>query len=376
MSDRHLHIISFAIPYPANYGGVIDVFYKIKALHAKGIRIHLHCFAYRSQPAPELLQYCENVYYYDRHTGLAAALTLKPYIIASRHSSGLLSRLLQDDYPILFEGLHSCYYLGHPALRGRTLIYRECNIEHAYYFHLARAEKNILNSAYFLLASLKLRIFQPMLKYASKMVVISENDRQYLAKKFPDNTVIYIPGFHPNDGVSSLPGRGDYALYHGNLSVAENAKAAEYLVKNVFDSDAYALVIAGLNPPEWLQKLVQDKKHIRLVPNPGQAEMKTLVQEAQVNVMVTFQATGLKLKLLQALYNGRFTLVNQAMLAGTGLDELCTVADDAAGLKTAIADLFGQTFEAAEREKRETILAERFSNQHNASLLIGALYES
>ena len=38
--EKHLHIISFDVPYPANYGGVIDVFYKLKALHAEGIKIH------------------------------------------------------------------------------------------------------------------------------------------------------------------------------------------------------------------------------------------------------------------------------------------------------------------------------------------------
>jgi len=375
MSNRHLHIVSFAIPYPANFGGVIDVYYKLKALHAQGIRIHLHCFAYRIQPAPELLQYCESVDYYFRNTGLAAALTLKPYIVASRRSSQLLTRLLQDDYPILFEGLHCCYYLGHPALRGRTLIYRESNIEHAYYYQLARAEKNIFNTTYFLLASLKLRMFQPILKYATKMLVVSEEDRQYLARKFPDNMVIYLPSFHPSDAVNSLPGRGEYALYHGNLSVPENSKAAEYLVKNVFDSNVYPLVIAGLNPPVWLQKLVLDKKHIHLLPNPTHAEMETLVQESHVSIMVTFQATGLKLKLLQALYNGRFTLVNPAMLTGTGLGELCMIAQDAAGLKTAIDKLFSRTFEAGEIGKREKILEGRFSNQLNAIRLIDAVFE-
>ena len=374
MSDRHLHIVSFAIPYPANYGGVIDVFYKLKALHAQGIRIHLHCFAYRSQPAPELLQYCESVDYYDRRIGLAAAFTLKPYIVASRRSPELLARLLLDDYPILFEGLHSCYYLGHPALRGRRLIYRESNIEHAYYFHLAKAEKNFFNTTYFLLASLKLRMFQPILKYATKMLVVSEVDRQYLARKFPDIVVIYLPSFHPGDAVSSLPGRGDYALYHGNLSVSENSKAAEYLVKNVFDSDSYPFIIAGLDPPNRLQKLIKDKKHIRLVPNPGNAEMEILVREAHVNIMVTFQATGLKLKLLQTLYKGRFILVNPAMLAGTGLSELCTIADEPAGFKTALDELFGQTFEAREIETREKILNNRFSNHRNATLLIDAVF--
>lgn len=374
MSERHLHIISFAIPYPANYGGVIDVFYKLKALHANGIRIHLHCFAYRNKPAPELNQYCESVNYYDRLTGPAAALTLKPYIVASRRSSRLLNRLLQDDYPILFEGLHSCYYLDHPALRGRALLYRESNIEHAYYYHLAGAEGNLLKTAYFLLASLKLRLFQPVLKHSSRMFVVSEDDCRYLTRKFPANKVIYLPSFHPGNAVCSLPGRGSYALYHGNLSVPENSKAAEYLVKNVFDSDAYPLVIAGLNPPEWLKKLVMDKKHISLLPNPGQDEMETLVKEAHVNILVTFQATGLKLKLLQTLYNGRFTLVNPGMLAGTGLDELCTVAADAAGLKTALVQLFSRTFETKEIEKREKILEERFSNQRNAIRLINAVF--
>ena len=32
MTENHLHIISFDVPYPANYGGVIDVFYRVKAL--------------------------------------------------------------------------------------------------------------------------------------------------------------------------------------------------------------------------------------------------------------------------------------------------------------------------------------------------------
>jgi len=43
-SGKHLHIISFDIPYPANYGGVIDVFYKLRALVSAGIKIHLHAF--------------------------------------------------------------------------------------------------------------------------------------------------------------------------------------------------------------------------------------------------------------------------------------------------------------------------------------------
>ena len=60
-----LHIVSFDIPYPANYGGVIVIFNQIKALHALGVKVILHCFQYGDRtPQPELAQYCQEVYYY------------------------------------------------------------------------------------------------------------------------------------------------------------------------------------------------------------------------------------------------------------------------------------------------------------------------
>ena len=59
MPENHLHIVSFSVPFPANYGGVIDVFYKLKALHKAGMKIHLHCYQYDRSEAPELNTYCE-----------------------------------------------------------------------------------------------------------------------------------------------------------------------------------------------------------------------------------------------------------------------------------------------------------------------------
>ena len=51
----YLHIISFDIPYPANYGGVIVIFNQIKALHEQGVKVILHCYQYGSRtPQTEL----------------------------------------------------------------------------------------------------------------------------------------------------------------------------------------------------------------------------------------------------------------------------------------------------------------------------------
>lgn len=68
MSDqKNLHIVAFTIPFPPNYGGAIDVFYKLKALYELGVQIHLHCFEYDRSPSKELEQYCKTVYYYKRN---------------------------------------------------------------------------------------------------------------------------------------------------------------------------------------------------------------------------------------------------------------------------------------------------------------------
>ncbi|MFQ6928966.1 MAG: hypothetical protein ACLRS8_15320 [Parabacteroides merdae] len=127
--ERYLNIIAFNIPWPANYGGIIDVYYKIKALHQCGVKIILHCFEYERAHSPELEAICEKVFYYRRHTGLRTNITLLPYNVYSRKHPELIANLLKNDYPILFEGLHCCYYINDPRLHNRKKIYREANIE-------------------------------------------------------------------------------------------------------------------------------------------------------------------------------------------------------------------------------------------------------
>ena len=145
--DKFINVVALNIPYPANYGGVIDIYYKLKALHDCGVRIILHCFEYERPEAPELLDICEEVHYYKRHTGLRTNLTLLPYNVYSRKDPRLLAALLTNDYPILFEGLHSCYYLGDKRLRHRLKIFRECNIEHDYYRALVKPSGSAPTSA-------------------------------------------------------------------------------------------------------------------------------------------------------------------------------------------------------------------------------------
>lgn len=375
MDSKHLNIVSFTIPFPANYGGVIDVFHKLVALHALGIKIHLHCFRYDREPASQLEPLCESIHYYPRETGVSTHLSLKPYIVQSRNNKELLKNLLKNDYPVLFEGLHSCYFLSHPQLKGRKLIYRESNIEHHYYYHLCKAEKNRLHQLFFLIESLKLRLFQPVLKHASLMLAVSEKDTEYLKQHFRGQNIHYLPSFHGNTRPSGKTGSGDYVLYHGNLAVAENSLAAEYLIREVFEGTGIKLVIAGLNPPKTLTELAA-QKGVTIIPNASKEQMDSLLKEAHINILITFQATGLKLKLLNTLFNGRHVLVNSSMLSGTGLDELCHIADSTADIRNSLKTLMVLPFSVEANKQRTQLLMERYSDEVNARKLYQYIFES
>ncbi len=375
MPDKHLHIVAFDIPFPPNYGGVIDVFYKLKALHSKGIKIHLHCYEYPGRPrSTELDKYCTEVFYYPRLTGLNSALSTKPYIVSSRRSEKMINRLMKDDYPILFEGLHSCFYLDDKRIRERFKVYRESNIEHRYYFNLFKVDKKIGNKAYFLAESIKLKMFQKVLSHTDLMLVVSEKDTHYLQKHFPGKKVEFLPSFHANDKIESLTGKGGYALYNGNIEVPENAHAVKYLINEVFGNLNIPLKVAGMNPPQVIIDLVSKHKNISLAPNPSDEKMFDLIRNAHVNILVTFQATGLKLKLLNTLYKGRFCLVNDKMLNGTNLETLCTIANTPQELKTKLEELFRQDFEKGQIQLRQEKLNHRFSNGHNADKLVELVF--
>lgn len=375
MSERHLHIVSFDVPYPPNYGGVIDVFYKVRALHKSGVRISLHIFEYPGRDrAPELEAYCDKVYYYPRKTGLGSAFSLTPYIVKSRRSEELIANLLKDSHPILFEGMHSCYYISDPRLKGRKLIYRESNIEHHYYLNLFSAERNLKKKIFFLIESLKLRIFQRQLKHAGVMLAVSESDTQYLRKAFPGKDIRFLPSFHANDSLNIAEGTGDYTLYHGNIEVPENETAVDFLIRKVFAGSSHRLIIAGMNPQKRVYDLAEGHENITIIANPGDEELFSLIRNAHVNILVTFQATGLKLKLLNTLYNGRHCLVNPLMLQGTGLEPLCVIGENADELKAALDKLQGVPFTQKEIEKRQELLNRTFANSINADRLIEAIF--
>ncbi|MEI6852774.1 MAG: glycosyltransferase family 1 protein [Bacteroidota bacterium] len=373
MPDKTVHIIAFDIPVPVNYGGAIDIYYKLKSLKQAGIKINLHCFEYDRKPSALLYEFCENVYYYKRNISKTKLFNSKPYIVATRDSNDLMSLLLKDDYPILFEGLHTTYFLGDKRLRERRKIVRTHNIEHDYYQSLASVEKDLFKRYYFMNEAGKLAKYEKILEHSDGIAAISKNDSAYLSSKYKN--VQTVSAFHANETISSKPGKGNFALYHGSLEIGENNEAALFLVKNIFADSKHHFIIAGNKPSKELKTAIAGKSNIELRTGITSEDIYELISDAHINILPTFQSTGIKLKLLAALFRGRHCLVNTPMTENTGLESLCICRDGVDEIKKEVEVLFQTEFDASEIQKREEILLNNgFSNGHNARTLINMLF--
>ena len=193
--ETAIQLVAFNIPYPPDYGGIIDIFYKVKALSECGVSVYLHCFEYNRSQAPELEKYCAKVFYYSRKNGLRWQLSTKPYIVVTRTNNQLLNNLSSNKAPILFEGLHTCYYLDHPTLSKHNRLVRTHNIEHEYYLNLYSSERNLFKKLFFRMESCKLKSYEHILKNASHLLCISPNDNYYFDHKYGHSH--FIPAFHP-----------------------------------------------------------------------------------------------------------------------------------------------------------------------------------
>ena len=228
MNQNKINIISFDVPFPANYGGIIDIFFKLKTLHEAGFEIILHCFQYGRPPRTELEKYCKQIFYYNRKKGIQYLFSTWPYIVVTRNNKSLLNNLKRNNFPILFEGLHTCYFINHPELQKRQKVIRMHNVEHHYYTELAKATTSVSKKLFFLTESKKLKSFENNISHATCVATISTNGYNYFLGKHPN--IKYIPAFHPMEEVVSKPGKGNHFLYHGNLAVEENEKATIFYI--------------------------------------------------------------------------------------------------------------------------------------------------
>lgn len=369
---KKLHIVSFDVPYPPNYGGAIDVFYKLKALNELGIHIILHCFEYGRGEQKTLHKYCKEVHYYDRNPFARSFLSKDPFMVKSRSNINLIANLNRDNNPILFEGLHTTHPIISGQLRNKKVYVRAHNIEHNFYKGLAKSESSLFKKRFLKQEAKKLKKYEKILDKVDGIFTISPFEQDYFHNSYGEKST-YIPAFHNHMIETKLQSSEKIVLYHGNISVSENTRAALFLI-DVYKDSGIKLLIASSFTNKNVVSEINKYDNIELAEISDADSLNDLFERAHIHVLPTFQKTGIKLKLLNTLYQGRFVIANDFMVEDTGLESLCTIANTSYDFLHHTKLLFEKDYTNKDREERLRILQD-FHPQKGAQSMIDVIFK-
>jgi len=367
LSD-YIHIVCLDAPSPPNYGGAIDMYYKLTSLAAVGKKIILHYFDYRKNRNAGLLENCcTEIHSYSRKSFIRSFSFSSPYIISSRINSSLIKRLNEDSHPILLEGLHCSGII--PFLNDKNrVVLRMHNEEVNYYKSLVATEKKIFKKNYFNLETALLKKYQKKLDKNLKTACLSQKDISVLQNEYGFTNLHFVPCFIPWQNIKSQVGKGHYCLYHGNMAVTENEAAAVWLLKNVFSQINIPFVIAGSGISKKLFSLALKYTNSRLVYNPPVDELNGLIKDAHINVLPSKNNTGVKLKLLHALFEGRFCITNTNGIEGSNIQSGVHIANSPQEFIQLIQHLYSKEFTMDKIAERKSV-KDIYNNETNTQKL-------
>lgn len=278
--------------------------------------------------------------------------------MSSRRIGSLLNSLVAGRGAILFEGVHTTGWLGHPRLADKPQVVRVHNREEAYYRQLARTTSSPLRKYYFWREARRLARYEPeVLAQADALLPIASAEADW-CRKLTTAPVLHQVAYGYDGQVRSKVGLGDYALFHAGLHVEDNVAMAMSTLRLFGQLPERRLVIAGKTPPQRLVDAVAGISNAELVATPTADRMRQLIADAHVAIVRSRHDAGFKVKVLESLAMGRHVLADSASVAGAPvLAQALRIVENESSWPAAIREVFGESFTEEMRDLRTGLLA-------------------
>lgn len=346
----------------------------IKALSQEGIQIHLHLFQETGSLHQDLESHATEIHFYNRNHGHKGFSFSTPYSIGSRADENLLRNLEKDQYPILFEGIESTYFLVKGFFKNRISLVRLQNLQNQKSRRSQKIEVKGLHKIYNYFEE-RLRIsYEKELLKKHRSLITSSKISEDLNSYGIESKAIVVPQFIGMASAMGLEGNGNFCLFHGKLSDKATEDAAIWLLNNVFNLLEVPLVIAGENPSADLEDAAHKKMHTCIVANPSEKEMMELIKKAQLHILPSSVFISSKNAILQTIVLGRHLLIHEDIKKETKFSMVCHQASEPAAYIQKINELFEAPFTQDEIEKRQSFLHREFNDKKYAGQLIKLLY--
>ncbi|WP_424767443.1 glycosyltransferase family 4 protein [Paenibacillus sp. sgz302251] len=328
-------VVCSDFPYPADHGGRVDTWGRIKVLAELGWRIHLLVCG-KQMPAEADLkvvnEYVEDIKLCDRRSRLSDLLHAFPLQARSRNELSRVS--LEDDYDyVLLEGDYVYPILNNPKIRPDNVILRVHNDEAVYFKALARSAKNIFHKMYYQMESSKFASLQKkMVERVDKYLFISSKEFEAFKSQHPAAKSLFLPPPVTKETFGASSFRSKNVVFIGSLFMPNNREAIEWYLGHIhpklLKEPGYQFIVAGNSRKQSLSWLdPYDLTNVIVYDTPK--SLDDIYKQGYLFVNPMQNGAGVKLKTIEAIQNGLPVISTSIGYEGTGLldNEHILIAD-------------------------------------------------
>jgi len=323
--------LSQIVPYPP-HGGVLQRGYYLLRELSEANEVHLLAFSHpdildsneKIQTAKRhLLAFCQSVDFitlqpkrkkrYFLTTLVRSFFSLKPFSALAHASTQFQRRLecllVQTKFDIIhYDTIALAQYLLSNQEIPKTLTHH--NVESDLMFRRAKMSKNLLAKSYLYLNAMKLaRYERKFLPKFDHNIACSQLDKEKLLRMIPSLKVSVVPnGVDTSFFMPSPEKEKNNMVIHVGALQSANLDGILFFLKRIWplikkQRENTKLVLVGGSIPEYIENLGRTSKDIVIT---GYIEdFRPLVWEAAVFVVPLRMGGGTKLKVLDALANGK-----------------------------------------------------------------------
>lgn len=367
------------LPYPPSSGGQVRSYNLIKQLYKKH-EITLFCYIRNEGERkfiPELDKYCKKVQAFRRREAwspfniLLAGLTSYPFLVSIYLSPSFRRAVKKELQENKYDLIHceTFYVMTNIPKTSLPTVLVDQTIEYLVYQHFVKSKPLPLR----LLLNIdvaKLKFWERYFwKKASKVVAVSEGDREEVLKLDPTLKVNLVPNgvdldfFIPKKSWDTKEKR---ILFVGNFKWLQNVEAAEILVNEIFPRVRSKIAdvklwIVGQHAPERVLALQGKDVVIENLEEPDVEGIRNAYNRASVFVAPVKGPGGTRLKNLAAMAS-KLPVVTTAIGAeGIGVRDgvEALIRDGADNISGAIIEILKNPQRARTLAENARKLAER-----------------
>lgn len=324
---KKILIVAGEFPYPANHGGIVDIWKRMNAFKKMNFSIDL-MVTVKENPSREQIREVErvvqNIFIVKRSNKVSYIFKKLPLQINSRKTLEKFQMNNKIYDWVILEGECTLAILSNKSLKYKKIILRMHNDESKYFRELSKSSQTWFKKFYYLSESYKFSWGEPyFIQQIENIMFISLDEKQRYTSKYNIKNACFLP---PAIDLKfySRPLNNKTVLFIGSLFMINNQEAIRYYIKYIHpqlnDIKNYKFIIAGNNRNEsldWLYDLKSQFSNIYIYESPK--DLSEIYEMSTVFVNPMLHGAGVKVKTIEAIVNGLPVISTTVGCEGTGL---------------------------------------------------------